>query len=379
MIELRTLTRRSELKRFVQFAIALYRGNDCYVPPLVGNEVDSLDASRNPALEFCDTVYYMAYDGGRAVGRIAGIINRRFNEKFSVRQCRFCFVDFVDDEQVSRRLLDAVAVWGQERGMTELVGPLGFTDLDYEGCLIDGFDRLSTSSTIYNYPYYRCHFENYGMVQDAVWNEYLMQLPDAVPDKHLRVAEVVKKRFGLTVIKPTNRRKLVRQYGQKIFHLLNLAYAPLYGFCELTQKQIQYYISLYLPFIRLDCVRLIVDRDDEVVAFGITCPSLSRAQQKARGRLFPFGFIHLLRAMFFRGTDIWDLYLIGVRPDYQGKGVNALLFTELIPQAIANGYRWVESNPELATNHKVQEQWQYFNPVRHKQRCTFRKPLGVVG
>jgi GNAT superfamily N-acetyltransferase len=368
---------RRALSRFVQFAIDLYRGCDCYVPPIISSEVDNLDSKVNPALEFCASVYYMAVDEqGRPVGRIAGIVNRRFNEKFHVRQCRFCYVDFIDAPEVSRALLDAVARWGSSLGMTSLVGPLGFTDLDYEGCLIDGFDRLSTSSTIYNYPYYRRHFEAYGMEQDAVWNEYLMRLPDAVPEKHLRVAEMVARRYRLTVIKPTGRLRLVRRYGRKIFELLNEAYEPLYGFCSLTDAQIRYYIRCYLPFIRLDCVRLVVDPEDNLIAFGITCPSLSRAQQKARGHLLPFGLWHLLRALFHRGgTDIWDLYLVGVRPDYQGKGVNALLFTDLIPQAIANGYRWVESNPELATNHKVQEQWQYFDPVRHKQRCTFRKPL----
>jgi GNAT superfamily N-acetyltransferase len=376
MIHLENITGRRALRRFVQFAIDLYRGNDCYVPPIVSSEVDNLDPGVNPALEFCDAVYYLATDErGRTVGRIAGIVNRRFNEKFGCRQCRFCYVDFVDDVEVSRTLLDAVARWGRERGMTELVGPLGFTDLDYEGCLIDGYDRLSTSSTIYNYPYYRTHFERYGMAQDAVWNEYLMRLPDAVPEKHLRVAEMVARRYQLTVVKPTNRVRLVRRYGRKIFELLNEAYEPLYGFCSLTEAQIRYYIKLYLPFIRLDCVRLVVNTQDEVIAFGITCPSLSRAQQKAGGRLFPLGFWHLLRAVFMHGTDIWDLYLVGVRPDYQGRGVNALLFTDLIPQAIANGYKWVESNPELATNHKVQEQWQYFNPERHKQRCTFKVAL----
>jgi hypothetical protein len=376
MIHISEIKGRRALRRFVRFAIDLYRGNDCYVPPIIDSEIDNLDADTNPALDFCTTVYYIATDDAhRIVGRIAGIINRRFNEKFGCRQCRFCYVDFIDDLQVSSALLDAVGQWGRSLGMTELVGPLGFTDLDYEGCLIDGYDRLSTSSTIYNYPYYRQHFEHYGLTQDAVWNEYLMRLPDAVPEKHLRVAEIVAKRYDLTVIKPTNRIKLVRRYGRKIFELLNEAYEPLYGFCRLTDAQIKYYIKLYLPFIRLDCVRIVVDRSDQVIAFGITCPSLSRAQQKARGKLLPFGFWHLLKALFFGGTDIWDLYLVGVRPDYQGKGVNALLFTDLIPQAIANGYKWVESNPELATNHKVQEQWQYFNPVRHKQRCTFKKTL----
>lgn len=375
MIELKKLSTRKELRQFVLFAIDLYRENSFYVPPLINSEIDTFDATVNPAYDFCEAVFYMAYKDGRPVGRIAGIINHKLNEQQRVLQCRFGWVDFIDDYEVSRALLDTICEWGRNKGMNILVGPLGFTDLDYEGCLIKGHDKLATIATIYNYPYYREHFEHYGMHQDALWNEYLMQLPKAVPDKHLRVANMVKQRFGLKVVRPSNRWRLVKKYGRSIFDLLNKCYAPLYGFCPLSKKQIDYYISVYLPFIRLDCIRLIVDQADNVVCFGITCPSLSKAQQKAHGNLFPFGWWHMFKAMYLRGTDVWDLYLVGVHPDYQGKGVNALLFTELIPQAIANGYHWAESNPELATNNKVQEQWAYFNPTCHKQRCSFIKEI----
>ena len=368
---------RTALRRFVRFAIRLYRGCDCYVPPLVESEVDGLDPEVNPAFDFSEAAYWMAYREGEVVGRIAGFINRKSNEKFGRRECRFCYVDFVDDEAVSRALLDAVRTWGRERGMTTMVGPLGLTDLDYEGCLVEGFDQLATIATIYNYPYYARHFEAYGMRRDAAWNEYRMRIPDSVPAKHLRVAETVSRRYGLRVFTESSARVMVRRWGRKIFALLNQCYAPLYGFTELTERQIDYYIRLYLPHIRLDCVRLVADADDNLIAFGITCPSLSRAQQRARGRMWPLGWLHLLRTLRMRGgTDTWDLYLVGVRPDFQGRGVNALLFTELIPQARRNGYRWCESNPELETNHRVQDQWQYFERTLHKRRVTFRLDIG---
>lgn len=364
---------RKGLRRFVRFAIRLYRANECYVPPLVDAEVDSLDARCNPAFDFCEAAYWMALRGGREVGRIAAFVNRRFNAKYGVRECRFCFIDFVDDEAVSRALLDAARRWGQARGMTTLVGPLGLTDLDYEGCLIEGFDWPATIATIYNYPYYVRHFEAYGMRRDAVWNEYRMRIPDAVPERYQRIARLAADRYGLRVFTERNARVMVRRWGRKIFELLNCCYAPLYGFTELTDRQIDYYIRLYLPHIRLDCIRLVADAEDRLVAFGITCPSLSRAQQRAGGSLWPLGWWHMLRALHTRGgTDTWDLYLVGVHPDFQGKGVNALLFAELIPQARRNGYVWCESNPELETNLRVQSQWQYFERTLHKRRATFR-------
>ncbi len=377
MIEVRRIEGRKALRRFVRFAIDLYRGNDCYVPPIIESEVDIMDTDVNPAFDFCESVYFMAYRDDRPVGRIAGFINSAANRKFNERQCRFGFVDFIDDEEVSRALLDAVREWGRSKAMEEMVGPLGLTDLDYEGCLIEGFDQLSTSMTIYNYPYYRRHFEAYGLKQDAVWNEYRMKVPEKVPEKHVRISQIVATRLGLHVVHETNRKRIVRDWGMKIFRLLNEAYAPLYGYTELTDRQIKYYIDLWLPQVRLDMIRLVADKDDNLVAFGISCPSLSRAQQKANGRMWPFGWIHMAKAMYLKGgTDTFDLLLVAVRPDMQGKGVNAFLFTELIPEANKNGYQWAESNPELSTNQKVQSQWSYFDPVCHKRRCTFKARIG---
>lgn len=373
-VVIQEISGKKALRDFVQFGIDHYKGNPYFVPPLIFDELGTFDSSKNPVFDFCEVVHYMAYRDGRPVGRIAGIINHRYNEKFGKKEARFGWVEFTDDTAVSGALLDAVEKWAIQKGHTDVVGPMGFTDLDYEGCLVEGFDQTGTASAIYNHPYYGTHFEQHGYKKDVDWVEFKIFIPEGIPDKHIRIGELVKKKYGLTVVKPTNRKKLVKEYGQQIFDLLNIAYADLYGFCELTQKQIDYYINMYLPMVRLDCVRVILDTDKKVIGFGIAIPSLAKALQKTQGRLFPFGWYHLLKAL--RGkNDVIDLYLVGVHPDYQSKGVNALLFTELIPQFIANGYKYAESNPELEMNEKVQGQWDYFERKQHKRRRAFHKRL----
>ena len=376
MIEIIPIQGRKALARFVRFAIDLYAGFENYVPPIISMEVDTFDPAKNPVYRFCDSVFYMAMRDGKPVGRIAGFVNRRSNQKFSTRICRFCWADFIDDEEVSRALLDAVSAWGKSLGMDTLVGPLGPTDIDNEGCLVEGFDQLPTTANNYNAPYYRHHYEAYGLQVDATWFEYRMTVPDAVPERYLRVAEMVQSRYGLRVFTDSSARHISKVWGHKVFHLLNEAYADIYGFTELTEQQIDYYVHLYLPQVPLNLVRLVADKDDNLIAFGISIPSLSRAQQKCHGHLFPFGWLHMLKAMYRPGaTDTVDLLLMAVRPDYQGKGVNALLFTELIPEFIHWGFRHVETNCELTTNHKVQNQWSMFSPLHHKTRCAFRGPI----
>lgn len=377
---------KKALRRFVQFQLDLYRGNAYFVPPMFDSELETFDPQKNPAYECCDVVLFLAYRDDKVEGRIAGIINNRYNAQHNEHQCRFGWCDFVDDREVSHALLHAVEEWGRGKGMTTFVGPLGMTDMDFEGCMVEGFDQLATFIGGYHHPYYRQHYEAYGMERDAIWNEYRMSVPQEVPEKHRRVAEIVQKRYGLRALKITDPKVIVPRYGHRIFELLNEAYAPLYGVSELSERQIDYYIGVFLPQIRLDLIRLIVDNDDNLIAFGIACPSLSEAQQKAHGRMFPFGWWHLARTMYLTstswlgrllhgGTDTVDLMLIAVRPEMQGKGVNALLFTELIPQFQANGYRYVESTHELDTNNKVQNLWSEFDPVRHKRYFTFKKTI----
>ncbi|MEG1616067.1 MAG: N-acetyltransferase [Bacteroidales bacterium] len=373
-VEIKQITGKKELRNFIRFAYDHYKDNPYYIPPLFLDEEGTFNEKKNPVFDFCEAVHFMAYRDGKAVGRVAGIINHRSNEKFNEKKARFGWIEFIDDPEVSAALIEAVQKWAAEKGQSHLIGPMGFTDLDYEGCLIEGFDQLGTASTIYNYPYYADHFERLGFTKDADWVEFKIYIPEGIPDKHIRIGEIVKKKYNLTVIKPENRKKLVKEYGQKIFELLNLAYAGLYGFCELTDRQIQYYIDMYLPLVRLDCIRLIIDGENNLVGFGIAIPSLAKAQQKAKGKLFPFGFIHLLKALKGR-NDVIDLYLVGVHPEYQSKGVNALLFTELIPQFIENGYSYAESNPELEQNEKVQGQWDYFRREQHKRRRAFHKAI----
>lgn len=374
-VEIKQISGNKDLREFIHFGIDHYKGNPYFVPPLVLDEMGTFNPRKNPVYDFCESVHFMAYRDGKPVGRIAGMINHRSNEKFNEKKARFGWIEFIDDPEVSDALLRAVEDWAAEKGQTELNGPLGFTDLDYEGCLIEGFDQMGTASTIYNYPYYASHFEKHGYVKDADWVEFKIYIPEGIPDKHIRIGEIVKKKYNLTVVKPESRKRLLNEYGHQVFDLLNLAYANLYGFCELTERQIQYYIKMYLPMVRLDCVRIILDGEKNVIGFGIAIPSLSRALQKSQGKLLPFGFIHLLKALKGR-NDVIDLYLIGVHPEYQSKGVNALLFTELIPQFIENGYHYAESNPELESNEKVQGQWDYFKREQHKRRRAFRKEIG---
>lgn len=367
-------TDKDQLLQYVQFGIDLYRGNDCYVPPLITDQIDTLRPEGNPAYDFCEAQSFMAFRNGEPVGAITAIINRAANEKTGERQVRFGFMDFIDDEEVVDDLFDAVAAWGRERGMTEMVGPLGFTDLDPEGMLTEGYDEIGTMATIYNYPYYVSHMERMGFEKDAEWVEYRITVPDGIPEKHQRISDIVARKLGLKVKKFTSKKKIKEQYGRAIFDLVNEAYADLYGFVPLTDRQIEHYINIYLGVLRLDDVTLIVDSDERLVALGISMPSMSKALQKSRGRLFPFGWYHLLRAI--KGhSDVVDLLLVAVKPEYQSKGVNALLFSDLIPRYIANGYKFAESNVELEGNANVQKQWEYFERRLHRRRRAWKKAL----
>lgn len=367
-------TDKDQLLQYVQFGIDLYRGNDCYVPPLITDQIDTLRPEGNPAYDFCEAQSFMAFRNGEPVGAITAIINRAANEKTGEHQVRFGFMDFIDDEEVVDALFDAVAAWGRERGMTEMVGPLGFTDLDPEGMLTEGYDQIGTMATIYNYPYYVDHMERMGFEKDAEWVEYRITVPDGIPEKHQRISDIVARKFGLKVKKFTSKKKIKEQYGRAIFDLVNESYADLYGFVPLTDRQIEHYINIYLGVLRLDDVTLIVDSDERLVALGISMPSMSKALQKSRGRLFPFGWYHLLRAINGH-SDVVDLLLVAVKPEYQSKGVNALLFSDLIPRYIANGYKFAESNVELEGNANVQKQWEYFERRLHRRRRAWKKAL----
>lgn len=375
-VEIKKVTTKSELKRFIRFNYEFYKDNPYSVPDLYDDMLNTFSPKKNAAFEFCEADYFLALRDGKIVGRVAAIINRRANETWNRKTVRFGWIDFIDDMEVSTALIDTVKQWGKERGMTEIEGPLGFTDMDAEGMLVEGFDQLSTMATIYNYPYYPQHMERLGLSKSADWVEMKIYVPDAIPEKHRRISELIAKRYNLHIRKLKSKKE-VRQSGvaHDIFRLINDAYTPLFGYSRMTERQIDQYVNMYVPVLDLRMVSIVENEQNEIVAVGISMASLSRALQKAKGRLLPFGWYHLLKALMWKRPKVLDLLLVAVRPDYQGKGVNALLFTDLIPVYKELGYEYAESNPELEMNEKVQNQWQYFKTEQHKRRRCFKADI----
>lgn len=375
-VEIKKVTTKSELKRFIRFNYEFYKDNPYSVPDLYDDMLNTFSPKKNAAFEFCEADYFLALRDGKIVGRVAAIINRRANETWNRKTVRFGWIDFIDDMEVSTALIDTVKQWGKERGMTEIEGPLGFTDMDAEGMLVEGFDQLSTMAAIYNYPYYPQHMERLGLSKSADWVEMKIYVPDAIPEKHRRISDIIAKRYNLHIRK-LNSKKEVRQSGvaHDIFRLINDAYTPLFGYSRMTERQIDQYVKMYVPVLDLRMVSIVENEQNEIVAVGISMASLSRALQKAKGRLLPFGWYHLLKALMWKRPKVLDLLLVAVRPDYQGKGVNALLFTDLIPVYKELGFEYAESNPELEMNEKVQNQWQYFKTEQHKRRRCFKADI----
>ena len=375
-VEIKKVTTKKELKTFIRFNYEMYKDNPYSVPDLYEDMLSTFSREKNPAFDFCDADYFIAYKEGKAVGRVAAIINHRANETWGKQSVRFGWIDFIDDEEVSRALIETVKAWGLERGMEEIEGPLGFTDMDAEGMLVEGFEQLSTMATIYNHPYYPVHMERLGFEKAADWVERKIYIPDAIPEKHQRIARIVQEKYGLHVRKLKSARDAYRNNtARRIFELINEAFAPLYGYSRMTDRQIDLYVKTFIPILDLRMVTYVEDQDGNIVAAGISMPSMSRALHRAKGKLFPFGWWHLLAGLKWRRDEMLDLLLIAVRPDYQGKGVNALLFTDLIPVYQQMGFKYAESNVELELNNKVQNQWQYFDVEQHKRRRCFRQEL----
>jgi GNAT superfamily N-acetyltransferase len=371
-LDIRPVQSRRDLASFVDFPRRLYFGNPYWVPAMRADEINTLRHDRNPAFEFCRARYWLAYDGGRPVGRVASIINPRHAEKWGQPYARFGWLDFIDEPAVSTALLGTVEDWARAQGMRALHGPLGFTDLDREGLLVEGFDQLGTLATIYNHPYYPAHLEAAGFVKDTDWVEYRIEMPAGGVERISRMADLVARRYNLRVPEFRHKRDML-PYANQLFDLLDEAYSHLYSSTPLTRAQVDAYIRQYFGFISPDFVPIVLDADDRLVAFGITMPSLSRALQKSRGRLLPFGFLHLLGAL--RRNDLADLYLVAVSPRYQGRGVNAMLMDRLLTVFRRFGIRQAESNPELEDNINVQAQWKYFERRQHKRRRCYIKVL----
>jgi len=380
-ITIKKVETKEDLKAFIEFHYDLYEGNEYDVPNLYSDEVNTLSKDKNAAFDFCVADYYLAIRDNKVVGRVAAIINNKANEKWNQKRVRFGWIDFIEDKEVLEALLKAVEDFGKAHGMNEIVGPLGFTDMDPEGMLTWGFDQLGTMPTIYNYDYYPRLLESLpGYEVDNRYVEYKLFVPDTVPEKYAKIAEMIQNRYNLRIKKLTKKDVFEGGYGKKIFELINSTYKDLYGFSELSQKQIDQYINMYFPFADLSLITLVEDAsaDNKLVGIGITLPSLSEALQKCKkGRLFPFGWFHLLRAIKFHKTKIVDLLLIGVLPEYRMKGVNALIFADLIPRYQAYGFEWGETQVEMETNANVQSQWETLNPVMHKRRNCYKKVLNA--
>ena len=381
-IQIKRVETKKDLKRFIEFHYDLYKGNPYDVPNLYSDEVNTLSKDKNAAFDFCEAEYFLALKEGKIVGRVAAIINHKANEKWKKKDVRFGWIDFIDDIEVSRALFEAVEEYGRKKGMDDIVGPLGFTDMDPEGMLTWGFDKLGTMATIYNYEYYPQHMEKLGgWEKDNDYVEYYLVVPEKSPEKYTKIAEMVEKRYNLHVRKLTKKDIFQGGYGKKLFDLINLTYSDLYGFSELTDRQIDQYVKMYFPLADLNLVTVIEDgnKDNQLAGLGITIPSLSHALQKCRrGRLFPFGWWHLLRAIKFHKTDGVDLLLMGFLPEYRSKGANALLFADLIPRYVNYGFKWGETQVEMESNEGVQSQWGPLDPINHKKRRCYRRSLTLT-
>ena len=379
-VQIKRVETKKDLKAFIECHYDLYEGNQYDAPNLYSDELNTFSKDKNAAFDFCEAEYFLALKEGKVVGRVAAIINNKANEKWDKKDVRFGWIDFIDDIEVSKALLKAVEDYGREKGMTSVVGPLGFTDMDPEGMLTWGFDQLGTMATIYNYDYYPKHMEKLGgWEKDNDYVEYRLDVPETAPEKYTKIAEMVEKRYNLHARKLTKKEIFEGGYGKKLFDLINVTYSHLYGFSELSERQIDQYVKMYFPLADLDLITVVEDgnKDNQLVGLAITIPSLTRALQKChRGRLFPFGWWHLLRAIKFHKTEVVDLLLIGVLPEYRSKGANSLVFADLIPRYVKYGFKWGETHVEMETNESVQSQWGPLDPTMHKKRRCYRKAIG---
>ena len=374
-VTIKAVTSAKDFKTFARFANKMYKGNKYYVPSMPLDDLATFSKDKNPAFEFSEAEFYLAYKNGEVVGRVAAIINHKANEAWKVKQVRFGWIDFIDDLEVSAALLDAVIEFGKKAGMTQIVGPLGFTDFDPEGMLVEGFDKLSTMALIYNHPYYPEHMKKHGYYKETGWLEYKITLPEVISERHKNIAESVMERYGLTIKKKTRRQIRKENYGQKIFKLINETYCVLYGYSLLSEKQIDQYVNMYLSLVDMDMLTFVENADGELIATGLTIPSLAAALQKCNGEIFPFGWWHLLKAMFLKKPDTLDLLLIGVRQDYQNKGVNALMIYDLVERFRRKGFKYAETNAMLETNDKILAMWTSFEKEQHKRRWIFGKEI----
>ena len=375
------ISTEKEMRAFVRFNYELYKDCPYAVPDLLEDTLETLSPHCNPAFRFCQAAFFLARRDGKIVGRVAAIINSRANERWERKDVRFGWIDFIDDPDVSQALLQAVEQWGRERGMDRMVGPLGFTDLDPEGMLTEGFDQLSTLCTIYNYPYYPKHIRRLGLERETGWVERKVFIPkgehEANNAKYFRIAQMAEQRYGFRLRHFSSKREIRKGgYVQKMLGVINRAYAELYGYSELDSEQMEWYAKRFLLMLDRRFLSVVENREGEIIGVGVCMPSVSRAVQKAHGKLFPFGWRHIARELWFKQKhQILDMLLVGVLPEYHEKGANALFFADLIPGGINGGYEWAESHPQLEDNLASQMQWKYLDCTIHKRRAVFAKNI----
>lgn len=372
-ITVRPVTSKHEEDDFVHLPAVLYADSPYYVPDMESDIRDMFRREGNPLLESSDVQAFVAYnEGGTPVGRILAIINRRANEKWKTRNVRFGLIEFVDDLNVSRSLIEAAEAWGRERGMDHIQGPMGIFDFDKEGMLVEDFDQMGSMITIYNHEYYPRHLEQLGFSKEVDWVQLRLDIPKEIPARYARVARLSQQMFGLHVRKMTNA-EIRRGDGRRVFELLNAAYAPLFGYTELSDSQIDLFVERYISLIDKRLIPVVENKDGEMVGVAVTMGSLSNALRRSGGRLWPTGWFHLLRALKWKHEDKAELLLIAVRPDYQGLGVNALFFADLIPIYNKLGYTWAETGPQLENNVRELSQWNVLNPQTTKRRRCYSK------
>lgn len=374
-VEIRTVKSKKDRRTFIKFPEKLYKDNPYYVPALVFDEMETLDPSRNPSASFCDSELYLAYKDGELVGRVAAIVNNIANKNWNHNEVRFGWFDFIDDREVSKALIDKVIEFGKMRNMDSCVGPLGFTDFDPEGMLVEGFDAMGTMPLIYNAPYYQEHIEALGFEKDADWIEYKVFIPEQLPEKMLRVSRIVKERANVHMKQLT--KKIIKDegYGQKVFDLINATYAKLYNFTVMPRDLADKYLGFYLSVLDPKFLSMVENEKNELVAFGIVMPSIAKALQKTRGELFPFGWAPILNSMMINHEEGVELLLIGVRPDYQNTGINSLLFADLFEKLSKAGFKWAETNAILETNFANQRQFALFDLEQKKRRRSYCKDI----
>lgn len=371
MIEIKEVTNKLQLIKFIKFGNELYKDCKEFCPRLILDEMGTFDVKKNPAHKVSEHILYLAYREGEIVGRICGIINHEANKKWDVKKVRFGWMDYIDDLEVSQALLDAVKAWGKSKGMTELNGPVGFTDLDYEGLLIEGFEYPSPMISLYNYPYYERHMDAYGLKKEIDWIEFEVYPPTELPEKVARMAKIAAERSKVRVDKVKGPKELQAKYGLEYFDVIDAAYQKLYNFQPLTKEQKQYFSEMYFPLLNFDFVTVVVNEQDEVVGVGVGMPDISPALRKCNGRLFPFGWYHLLKAMKAKQLDSFTLLILAVRPDYQNRGINSLILADQLPYFIQYGIKRVDTTSMLETNWQIHANFSIFPHKQHKRRRAY--------